>query len=471
MTLLPLKYRSSAKSPVPKSRQTTFSFVSRAQRLERMFKRAILGFTICSIAFFLTAFSPGRYLSGWLASRGAGLARAAFGLPPDRDAIDADWQRKRTFDVEQSERSLPGTFAEYPPEMKRVLQFAGLDPAHALVRWGNFDRTVLLPSPIFEADNTGRSYRFRPNVRSIWIRNFPVKGPVKAYFQVLDTPEVPEIIKGTGAQIVEGSVQTTNSWALRGPEPDLHAGWRGIVLGDSYMQGLFVGDHETPVECLKRDLTSRLREPVEILNTGHLGYSPEQYYFTLIEYARRFTPHFVVTSVFANDFGDFHDVLEGRGDWEEGAYWLAKIRAYCFARQIDYVLVVAPWVNQIEGPERPGNYPGKLSNAIEVPGQFFLNPIADFANALLEHRNKAKASGLTPVSGPNPFFNGHVGDGHFSAKGAEVWAKAVGKRVALLVERRLYASARFNTSAKVVERVDRSKTPRVTATGPTLRSP
>src|SRR4029077_16905488 len=129
-------------------------------------------------------------------------------------------------------------------------------------------------------------YRFRPNVRSIWVRNFPVRGQVKAYFQVPLKPELVEIVKGTGAQIVDESTQTTNSWGLRGPEPDLSARWRGIVLGDSYMQGLFVGDLETPIECLKRNLKARLHAPVEILNTGHLGYSPEQYYFTLLEYAR-----------------------------------------------------------------------------------------------------------------------------------------------------------------------------------------
>ena len=70
--------------------------------------------------------------------------------------------------------------------------------------------------------------------------------------------------------------------------------------------------------------------PVEILNTGHLGYSPEQYYYTLLEYAQRFPPQFVVVSLFANDFGgDVQEVLEGKGDWEEGCYWLGEIRQYC----------------------------------------------------------------------------------------------------------------------------------------------
>ena len=162
--------------------------------------------------------------------------------------------RKRRFDIEQSRGTLASTFAEYSPPLQRLLQYAGLDPDHALVRWGNFDRTVLLPSTVFEPDESGRSYRFRPNTRSIWVRNFPMKGPVKAYFQVPDRPELTDLVKRTTVQIVDGSAQTTNSWGLRGPEPDLAAPWRGIVLGDSYMQGLFVGDQETPVECLKRDL-------------------------------------------------------------------------------------------------------------------------------------------------------------------------------------------------------------------------
>src|SRR5262249_474498 len=151
---------------------------------------------------------------------------------------------------------------------------------------------------------------------------FPARGAVKAYFPIPDTPEAAGMVKGTGAAIVEDSVQTTNSWGLRGPEPDREAPLRGIALGDSYMQGLFVGDDQTPTECLKRDLKQRFGAPVEILNTGHLGYSPEQYYFSLVEYAERFPPDFVVVSVFANDFaGDMKAVLEGRGgDWDEGRY-------------------------------------------------------------------------------------------------------------------------------------------------------
>jgi hypothetical protein len=425
-------------------RQGVFQFIDRARRLERTFKLIIALATVGLIVFFLTALSPGRYLSGWVAARARELARQAVGLPPDRAEIDAAWKRKRVFDIEQSHGSLKSTFAEYSPKLQRLLEYAGLDPDHALVRWGNFDRTVLLPSTIFEPDETGRSYRFRPNTRSIWVRNFPMKGPVKASFQAPDGPELGELVGGTVAQIVEGSTQTTNSWCLRGPEPDMRAAWRGIVLGDSYMQGLFVGDRETPVECLKRDLSVRLGDTVEILNTGHLGYSPEQYYYSLIEYARRFPPRFVVVSLFANDFGNHEEALEGRGDWQEASYWLGLIRDYCLSHDLECLVVPAPWANQVEGPQMSGNYPGKIANLLETTGPSYLDPIADFATAQLEIVNNSRRLGL--ASPGNPLFNGRIGDGHFSARGCEIWAAAVGRRLALMIEQRDLANARYSAS-------------------------
>ena len=274
------------------------------------------------------------------------------------------------------------------------MRFAGLDPDHALARWGNHDRTIFLPATVFETDDTGRSYRFRPNVRSIWVRNFPVTGPVKAYFQVPDRPELARSSKGTGAVIVDGSTQTTNSWGLRGPEPDLTATWRGIVLGDSYMQGLFVGDQETPTECLKRDLKARLHASVEILNTGHLGYSPEQYYYTFVNTPARFPPQFVVVSLFANDFGgDIREVLEGKGDWEEGCYWLGLIRQYCSRRNMTCLFVPAPWANQIDDARSTGFYPGMVTNNLRATAQNYFDPIADFVNAQLAMSDRGEGSG------------------------------------------------------------------------------
>ena len=184
------------------------------------------------------------------------------------------------------------------------MRYAGMDPENGLLRWGNFYQTLLLPSTVFAADDTGRSYRLRPCIESVWLRNITPDPKVFMFFLVPDGPGLKEAMRGTSAIRVEESRQTTNSWGLRGPEPDLEAPLRGLVLGDSFMQGLFVSDNNTPPECLKRCLQTRLKTRTSVLNTGHLGYSPEQYYYSLLAFADRFQPHFVLVSFFSNDFGD-----------------------------------------------------------------------------------------------------------------------------------------------------------------------
>ena len=88
-----------------------------------------------------------------------------------------------------------------------------------------------------------------------------------------------------------------------------------------------------------------------------------------------------------------------------------------------------------------GNYPGKIANLLETTGPSYLDPIAEFANAQLEIVNDSRRLGL--ASPGSPLFNGRIGDGHFSARGCEIWAAAVGRRLALLIERRDLANAKL----------------------------
>jgi hypothetical protein len=254
------------------------------------------------------------------------------------------------------------------------------------------------------------------------------------FFLVPDRPELADAIKGTPALPVETSRQSTNSWGLRGPEPDPRAPLRGLVLGDSYMQGMFIGDEDTPPECLRRYLEDHFQTRVSILNTGHLGYSPEQYYYSLRAFADRFQPHFVIVSVFTNDFGDLYQVpTKGRGDWAEGKYWLDKITQFCRSRQWPHLIVPVPFEPNILGRRRAGYYPGTLSNILEVSSLMFVDPTEDFINAHLKLVIEGERRGRRPQG--CPLFNDRIGDGHFSPLGSEVWATAVGRRLVLLLER------------------------------------
>jgi hypothetical protein len=170
------------------------------------------------------------------------------------------------------------------------------------------------------------------------------------------------------------------------------------------------------------------------LNTGHLGYSPEQYYYSLIEYAERFRPQFVVVSVFCNDFsGEIADVvLRGQGDWAEAKYWLDRIIQFCSSRSCTCVVVPAPYEPTLLGRRKAGHYPGTISNISGASALTFLDPSDDLLNAHLELFVEGERIGQRPFG--CPLFNDKFGDGHFSALGSRAWAQVVGRRLALLLE-------------------------------------
>jgi hypothetical protein len=420
--------------------QRVLPFLERSRRRVRAIKRGIVITTLLVVATMIAAAPKGRYLvrqSGYLfataADKSRQLAWRAVGVPPDRSETDREWARYRQKGIVDTRAEFQKVYAEIDPLLRRLMRYAGNDPETGLLRWGNFNLTLLLPSTVFEADDTGRSYRLRPNIRAVWLRNLTIQKIPLTFFLVPEGPGLKEAAQGTTAVLVEGSTQTTNSWGLRGPEPDPSARLRGVVIGDSFMQGLFIDDDHTPPECLKRYLEQHLKTSVSVLNTGHLGYSPEQEFFTLKEYAERFHPQFVIHSLFANDFGDTFEVAAGKGDWDEGKYWLSETAQYCRSKGIILVTIPAPFESQLSARRFAGFYPGLVSNILEATGMHYVDPVEDFANENLRLMNEAERAHKRPQT--SPLFNGVIGDGHFSVLGSELWASVIGRRLLLLFDK------------------------------------
>ena len=171
---------------------------------------------------------------------------------------------------------------------------------------------------------------------------------------------------------------------------------RGIVLGDSYMQGMFIGDDVTPSECLRRYLQGELNERVSVLNTGVIGYSPEQYYFTLKAFADRFQPQFVIVSVFANDCGgEIEAATRGLGDWYEADYWLTQIVGYCREHHWPCLIVAAPYEFCLLERRNSGHYPGRLVDMLDIESQMFLDPLDDFLDEHMRSRIEVKKTVAT----------------------------------------------------------------------------
>ena len=205
------------------------------------------------------------------------------------------------------------------------------------------------------------------------------------------------------------------------------------MLGDSYMQGMFIGDDDTPPECLRRYLEKERKTRVSLANGGVMGYSPEQYYYTMLALAERIRPHFVVVSVCANDFGNFFDaVSKGVADWKEGKYWLEKIAVYCKKRRWPCLFVMVPPQPALMVRRNSGYFPGLVINNLDVDSRLMLDPMDDFLNAHLRLRVEAERRGETPKE--CLLFNYPLNDYHFFPAGSVVWAESVGRRVLLLLD-------------------------------------
>jgi hypothetical protein len=413
-------------------RQRLMPFRERAERRQRQLKRAVVVFTVLAIAALLGGTSIGRYAVGSLAGHARLAALRQFGLEPDRAEVEAARRVERTRTLERVRESLTNYYRGASPEMQDLFRVAKMDPEHGLIGSGRTTEAFLLAPEVFAADGNGRSYRLRPGQKSVWLRQITLVGGPFSLFLVPDTEEVRAAAVAAGAIVDDSTAQTTNSWGLRGPEPDPNAPVRGIVLGDSFMQGMFVGDNDTPPQKLERTLAEVWRTPVSILNTGHIGYSPEQYYFSLKEYGDRFRPQFVVVSVCPNDFGPPEEVMLGQGnDWEEAGYWLEKITRWCRGHAIPCVLAPVPCDVQILGMRRDDRYPAPVSRLFRGGGTQYCDALDQFVDEHLRLRRERERQGKPRAT--SPLYNGEVADHHFSPAGSALWARIIARRLDLVM--------------------------------------
>jgi hypothetical protein len=403
--------------------QGKLAFAVSAEKRTRAFKRTIVAVTVAVILGIVGGTESGRHAARTMSLTARSLLNRIVGLPPDRSL---EWKRQHADRLRNaaSARQALANMAVPGSVMDIFLRTVGMDAESAVIRWGNVNRSIVLSSAVFEPDDN-RAYRLKPGVRSIWAIGLSFRDSL-AMFLIPDTPQAREAAARAGGVIVPESVQTTNSWGCRGPEPDPAAPVRVLVLGDSMMQGSLVGDGDTPPAKLEAHLSRALKTRVSVLNTGHIGYSVEQYEQTLRVFGERFRPHFVIISIFHNDFGDMADPK----NWNEGEYWLDRIVELCMHRGWQYLLVPSADEFALLGPRNSEGYQSQLSRIIKVSSAKYVDTLVAFADALLQIKNNAARTG--EMVG-NPLYNLHLkGDGHYSPLGSDLWARAVARRLLLL---------------------------------------
>ena len=180
----------------------------------------------------------------------------------------------------------------------------GSIPITACSAGATINRTLLLPSTVFEADDTGRSYRFRPCTDSIWLRQITIRAAssCSSWFPIGRT--WPRRSRDVGDPRRSDRGRRPIRGACAAPSPTSTHRCAGSSSATRSCKGMFIGDDETPPECLRRDLENRAQDQGLDPQHGPSGLLARAILLLAVAFADRFRPHFVVVSVFANDFGD-----------------------------------------------------------------------------------------------------------------------------------------------------------------------
>lgn len=385
-------------------------------RHDRLFKAIVVGATALTMAVIALANRRACLrLFAW--ARGQRVGRSTK-VPQER--IHATRERAR--DV----------FGQMSPLEQRLLDAAGLAPDRALFAQANLDTVMAFSSKVFQ-QHSECGYRFRPGMRALWVEwTLPEGFP--APLLVPDTPEIRECAAQLGKRIF--STERYNALGFRGPEPDPNAAVRVLELGDSFLHGILLDEHETPSAQLEQALQKRLRSvTVSVFNTGVIGYSTEQEYHTLVEQYEHFRPNVVILHFFANDVHpDYQTVLEtGEGDWHLAWEWIERIQQFCRARHVPIQLVsMIPARPQLTVAGRSlANYQGKFTQGLPLAR----NRVVDSLDALVLANERLRATGVSDwrMDATMPVFLRD--DAHFSPAGAAAYAAVVADYVLTALER------------------------------------
>ena len=304
------------------------------------------------------------------------------------------------------------------PEMRELFRVAGMDPEHGLIRYGRGDQAFSISSQVFEIDNHGRSYRFRPKTRSVWLRQMTLHdGPFGCFrFSILLGTARPP--RAAGAIVDERSIQNTNSWGLRGTRARPHrAGPRDRARRLVHAGHVQRRRRHAPglPRAMPREKRGRCRSRSSTRDTS--ATRPSSIIYSLKEYGDRFHPQFVVVSVCPNDFGDGWAVLRGEGDWYgEAGYWLDQIHGWCRARSVLFLLVAVPTHIQVENIRRDDLYPGKICDIFRAHSSRYCDPLDAFIDEHLRLAALARRNGQSYQR--SKLYNREIDDDHFSPIGA-----------------------------------------------------
>ena len=311
--------------------------------------------------------------------------------------------------VERTAAAFDSAWNSSPELTQRLLEAGGYGQRERLVLRANFDGALAFSGSLMEL-HPQRGYCFRPAQQNLWV--FP--GGMPNQLLVPDTPAVREIIQQAGTRI--SSTERINSLGCRGPEPGEASNYdfRVLVLGDSFAEGILVAEADTFSSRLQTRLCESTGLSTLVVNSGVIGYSTEQEFFTLDELSPKLRPHVAILCFYANDVHHDHQAVlsqnKAAGDWAAAQQWLERCAYFCRSNNIDFVVAVIPDRSQMASRTTRRLYQAKVEGIAVELGIYLVDPDERF----LVHRREQLWL---------------EGDAHFSPAGHALFAEVLADHV------------------------------------------
>jgi hypothetical protein len=246
----------------------------------------------------------------------------------------------------------------------------------------DIDTGVLLSRHMFRSVimDGAPKYMYKPFLKKLGFRTRA--GGLRWNMETEDTPAIRAALADLDTPFVATASYDELGFRNGDPHPASGCAVRALFLGDSFTDGLWVGDADTFVNLYGRLVRERSGVMLCPVNAGVNGYGPFEEAYVLEHYFEQAgRPAFVFVMFFANDVDvDYDGVINGTirdGDrrWHDSLGQIARMKRFVSGHGGTLVLAAIPPAEQVLARRSQEHYQDILRVFAEREGIQFVNLI------------------------------------------------------------------------------------------------
>jgi lysophospholipase L1-like esterase len=221
-------------------------------------------------------------------------------------------------------------------------------------------------------------YMYKPNLKKLGFRTGA--SGLRWNMETEDTPALHAALSDLDTPFIVAASYDELGFRNGDPNPVSGCATRALFLGDSFTDGLWVGDADTFVNLYGRLVRERSGVALCSVNAGVNGYGPFEEAFVLEHYFEQAgRPAFVFVMFFANDVDADYDAVikgtlaDGNRRWRDSLAQIARIKRFASGRGATLILAAIPPAEQVFAHSSQEHYQDILRAFAEREGIQFVN--------------------------------------------------------------------------------------------------